>query len=69
MIKDYSGYTFSEIMELGIFSYNLLLRDAIISALSKTDEGTEMLNRAWNLEQTAPEIKNINSNAVVIYGE
>ena len=69
LVRDYSGFSFNDIMSLGLFSYALLLRDAIITTLNKTEEGVEMLNRAWVLEQTEPELKEIDTKAVKIFGE
>ncbi len=69
LVRDYSGFTFGEIMTLGLFSYSLLLRDSIICTLGKTEEGSEMLRKAWLLEQTEPEVKELDSKAVMILGE
>lgn len=54
-VSDYSGLSFNEIDELGIFYGCLLLRDAIIYNCSKTDSGLNYLNDCYFYEQEDPD--------------
>lgn len=67
LIHDYSGLNFAEIWQLRLFTYCLLLRDAFISVLSQTEEGTAMLAKAWTLEQTEPVLTDLKSEEITIY--
>jgi len=67
LIHEYTGLNFIEIMGLRLFTYAILLRDAVITHLSATSEGAEMLARAWVLEQTDANIKDLGTEAIAIY--
>lgn len=54
-MSQYTGLTMLEVEELDLIDYLIYRRDAVISALSKTEKGTEYLNNAWRLEQTKPD--------------
>jgi hypothetical protein len=55
MVSQYTGLTMLEVEELDLIDYLVYRRDAVISALSKTEKGIEYLNNAWRLEQTKPD--------------
>lgn len=57
LVYKYSGFSFAEIEELPIDTYFLLLRDAYIYEISKTEKGREYLKNCWILEQTEPDRK------------
>ena len=59
MVSKYTGLTMLEVEELDLIDYLVYRRDAIISALSKTEKGVEYLNNAWRLEQTTPDRKSL----------
>jgi len=42
-------------VELDIYEYWTLLRDAVIYKYMQTESGQEYLNRCWMLEQTKPD--------------
>ena len=58
-IRDYSGLSFSEIENIGIFDYWLLLRDAVIYELNKTTGGKELLEECYFFNQTEPDINEL----------
>lgn len=56
-MSEYTGLNFYEVWAMDYVLYLTLRRDAFISWLSKTKEGTEYLNNAWRMEQTEPDRK------------
>lgn len=58
-IRDYSGLTFGEIENIGIFDYWLLLRDSVIYELNKTAGGRELLEECYFFNQTEPDINEL----------
>lgn len=54
-VSEYSGLSFSEVMELDVFEFWGLLRDAVIYNSSLTDDGRKWLRNAWRLTQTEPD--------------
>lgn len=59
LICDYARISFSDIEDLQVDDYQLLLRDAVIHKLSQTEKGEEYLEKAWVLEQTTPDRKRL----------
>lgn len=58
-IKEYSGFSFKEILDLP-YSYFLLLRkESWIYSFQTSQEGTEILKNLWRLQQKDPDIKSI----------
>ncbi|QNU68952.1 hypothetical protein EHE19_019155 [Ruminiclostridium herbifermentans] len=55
LVFDYTGFNFNQIYELDIFTYQALLRDAVIYKYMETAEGQKYLNKCWILEQTKPD--------------
>ena len=55
IVLEFSGISMSEQMELSIFDFWRLLRDAVIFNASQTDKGREFLDKAWAAEQTEPD--------------
>lgn len=58
-VSEYSGLSFGEVMELDIFEYWGLLRDAVIYNNSITEDGRKWLRNAWRLTQTEPDRKKL----------
>lgn len=54
-VSDYCGLDFCSCLELDCYTYKLLIKDALIYKLSKTQEGQEYLENCWILTQTAPD--------------
>ena len=52
LAADYANINLYEIDDIPITEYWLILRDAFIYALSKTEKGREYLNNAYRLTQT-----------------
>lgn len=50
-----------QIQELDYIDYLTLRRDAFIYKLSQTEEGRDYLDKAWRLEQTAPDRDSLRS--------
>jgi len=48
-----------QVIELDVFEYWAILRDAVIYKHMQTSEGQEYLNKCWILEQTAPDRKRL----------
>ena len=59
MVSDYTGLDFNEVIELDCITFKLLLRDAFIDMMSKTEEGRDYLEQCWVLKQTEPDIKGL----------
>lgn len=55
IVFEFSGINMAEQMELSIFDFWRLLRDAVIFNASQTDKGREFLDKAWAAEQTEPD--------------
>lgn len=47
--------SFSEAMELDCYTYKVLVVDAFVDKLGKTEEGREYLEKCWILTQTKPD--------------
>jgi hypothetical protein len=48
-----------EVQDLDYIDYLLLRRDAFIWTMSRSEEGEKYLDKAWRLEQTAPDRKQL----------
>lgn len=55
MVSEYSGLNFIELQNLEFDTFQLLLRDAFIYKLEKTESGKEYLETAYILEQDKPD--------------
>jgi len=44
-------------MELEIYEFYFLLRDALIYSYSQTDEGQKYLDKCWRIEQTDADVE------------
>lgn len=58
-MADYAGVSLFEAEDIDYYTWRVLLRDAVIHALSATDRGREYLDKCWTLEQTAPDRKKL----------
>ena len=56
MVSDYTGLNFNEVIELDCITFKLLLRDAFVDMMSKSEEGRDYLEQCWILKQTEPDI-------------
>ena len=55
MVADYTRLNFNEVVELDCITFKLLLRDAFIDMMSKSEEGRDYLEQCWILKQTDPD--------------
>lgn len=55
IVADYANMKITEVQKLNYVDYIILRREALISSLSKTEEGREMLEDAFCYEQTEPD--------------
>lgn len=58
-VSDYSGLNFDECLSLGMDTYKLLFRDALIYDMKQSKEGKEYLEDCWLLQQTKPDVKKL----------
>ena len=56
MVSDYTGLNFNEVIELDCITFKMLLRDAFVDMMSKSEEGRDYLEQCWVLKQTDPDI-------------
>ena len=56
-VSEYTGLDFFKVWAMDYLLYLTLRRDAFIAWLSKSEAGTEYLDNAWRMEQTAPDRK------------
>jgi len=54
-VCDYTGFNFSDLDDMCVFEYWLLLHDAVIYGHMQTKEGKEYLNNCWRITQTSPD--------------
>lgn len=54
-VSEYTGFNFSECLELDCYTFKVLIKDSLINRLSKTNEGREYLEDCWLIRQTAPD--------------
>ena len=55
IVADYANITLFEVIDIDVFTYWYLLREAVIYQYSQTEEGQKYLNNCWRIEQTEPE--------------
>ena len=55
LVADYSGLNFNEVIELDCITFKMLVRDAFIDMMGKTEEGRDYLEQCWILKQTEPD--------------
>ena len=55
IVADYTGLNFEQLMELDIYTYKLLFKDAYIYNLKQTEEGREYLKECYTLTLTEPD--------------
>jgi hypothetical protein len=55
LVAEYAGLSIPEVEELDYIDYLLYRRDAFIYRMNQTEKGREYLDKAWRLEQTAPD--------------
>ena len=58
-VSDYTGLNFNECLSLDCYTFKVLLKDAYIYELRKTDEGKEYLENCYILSQTSPDRKKL----------
>jgi hypothetical protein len=54
-IADYAGISLYDVDDMCYYDYLVILRDAVIYQLSKTESGREYLENCWRIEQTEPD--------------
>ena len=55
MVADYTRLNFNEVIELDCITFKMLLRDAFIDMMSKSEEGRDYLEQCWIIKQTEPD--------------
>lgn len=55
LVSDYTGLNFNEVIELDCITYKMLVRDAFIDMMSRSEEGRDYLEQCWILKQTEPD--------------
>ena len=55
LVSDYTGLNFNEVIELDCITYKMLVRDAFVDMMSRTEEGRDYLEQCWILTQTKPD--------------
>ena len=55
-VADYAGLTLSDVENLSVLEFWLLLHDAVTYRLSETKEGREYLEKSTRLRQTQPNL-------------
>ena len=55
MVSDYTRLNFNEVVELDCITFKMLLRDAFIDMMSKSEEGRDYLEQCWIIKQTEPD--------------
>ena len=59
IVSEYLGVSMNVVDTLDVFNFWFYLREAIVYAYSKTEEGREYLEKAWILSQTEPDVKTL----------
>ena len=55
LVSDYTGLNFNEVIELDCITYKMLVRDAFVDMMSRSEEGRDYLEQCWVLKQTKPD--------------
>lgn len=55
LAAEYSNLDFNKLIELDCVTYRILVRDAFVYSLEKTEAGREYLENAWLMQQTKPD--------------
>lgn len=55
LVSDYTGLNFNEVIELDCITFKMLVRDAFVDMMSRTEEGRDYLEQCWILTQTKPD--------------
>ena len=55
LVSDYTGLNFNEVIELDCITYKMLVRDAFVDLMSRSEEGRDYLEQCWTLKQTEPD--------------
>ncbi len=61
MVQEYTGIDFLRIGELSVFDFWRYLHDAVIWNCGQTEDGRNYLERAYNFQQTKPDIDGLKS--------
>lgn len=61
MVQEYTGIDFLRIGELSVFDFWQYLHDAVIWNCGQTEDGRKYLERAYNFQQTKPDIDGLKS--------
>lgn len=59
LVASYAGISLLEVNNLDYIDYLILRRDAFIYKMNQSKSGQEYLDKAWRLEQTAPDRKKL----------
>lgn len=55
LVADYTNLNFNEVDMLDCITFKLLVRDAYIDKMERTEEGREYLDKCWRLNQIKPD--------------
>lgn len=58
-VAKYANISIFDVEELDYIDYLILRRDSFIYGLNKTESGKDYLDKAWMLEQTKPDRKQL----------
>ena len=62
LIAEYTGMSFSELMQIDCITFKMLLRDAFINRMRQSEEGREYLENCWLIKQTEPDRAKLRRN-------
>lgn len=58
-VSSYAGLAMDSVLELDIYTFTLLLRDAVIENMEQSEEGQKQLREMYLLQQTEPELNTL----------
>ena len=61
-VSSYSGLNFFECLELDCYTFKLLLKDAFIYEMNKSEQGQEYLKECYYIKQVKPDRNSLREN-------
>jgi len=59
LVSDYTNMTFDQVLQLDCITFKILMRDAFIHMMSRSEEGRKYLEDCWVLTQTKPDTQKL----------
>lgn len=59
MVAKYCNISLFQVLELEVYEFYFLLRDAFIYGYSQSESGREYLKKSWRLEQTESDVEGL----------